>query len=240
MFELKRKKSDYGPDLLDDCSVASSGNQQDDVYLDSIAHLKQKVFQLEQQLVQAQHLAYHDELTGLPNRCLLRDRLDQAINQAARHQNQMGLLFLDLNCFKFVNDTHGHSIGDALIRQGAKRLVSGIRAADSAYRYGGDEFVILLPEVDGTRGSTELMRKLHAHLAEPFSIDHHSLVVTASIGIAVYPTDGATYHDLLGRADSSMYQAKTDSNSLSRGNLSKGNAASGFIFRRKKRKKRAE
>lgn len=128
----------------------------------------------------------------------------------------MGLLFLDLDCFKCVNDSHGHNIGDALLVQVAKRLVSCIRAADSAYRYSGAEFVILLPEVDGTRGSTELKWKIHDLMAKPYSIGQLSLVVTAVIGIAVYPNDGETHHDLLRRADSAMYQAKTDSNSLSR------------------------
>lgn len=209
MLELKRKIPDYKPGLLDNCKATKAHIRQVDKCLDTIKCLKQKVLQLEQKLVRVQRRACHDDLTGLPNRSLLRDRLNQAIHQADRHRKQLGLLFLDLNCFKIVNDTHGHDIGDALLVQVAERLVSCIRAADSAYRYGGDEFVILLPEVDGTSGSNELTGKIHAHLAKPYSIGNHSLEVTASIGIAVYPIDGVTQHELLRRADSAMYLAKT-------------------------------
>ena len=213
MFELKGKRLKYGADLLDNGVAANTGIPQSDVYQHTVTYLKQKVFQLERKLLRVQYLAYHDGLTGLANRSLLQDRLTQAINQAARLHKQVGLLFLDLNCFKGVNDTHGHKVGDALLILVAKRLVACIRAADSAYRYGGDEFVILLPGVDGVSGVTEMMRKLHALMAKPYSIGRHSHVVTASIGVAVYPTDGLTQHDLLRRADREMYLAKTDSNS---------------------------
>lgn len=180
----------------------------------TIEALKLKIFHLEKELAQAQHFACHDDLTGLPNRTLLRDRLNQAINQAARGRKQVGLLLLDLNSFKLVNDTHGHAVGDALLVQVAKRLISCVRTADSVYRYGGDEFVILLPEVDGTAGPSKIMRKLCVRLARPYLVGGHRILTTASIGFAIYPCDGNTQYELIKQADREMYLAKSIYKSL--------------------------
>ena len=180
---------------------------------DTISRLRQKVIQLEREVAQVQHFAYHDELTGLPNRSLLRDRLNQAIVQAARQDKQVGLLLLDLDGFKRVNDLHGHVIGDKLLQRVAERLLSCIRGADTACRYGGDEFVILLPEVDGEKSAAEVAQKLRAYLAKPFVVDDHSIAITASIGVAVHPSDGSSQNDLIRRADIAMYLAKAHTNS---------------------------
>lgn len=163
-------------------------------------------------MVQAQHLADHDELTGLPNRSVLRDRLSQAIAQAARQHKQVGLLLLDMDGFKSVNDRLGHATGDKLLQRVAQRLLTCIRGADTACRYGGDEFVILLPEVGGGESVAEVARKLRAQLDPPYVVDGHTIEVTASIGVAVYPADGDSQNELIRRADLAMYRAKPHNN----------------------------
>ena len=192
---------------------SNAARQQVDIYGDTISRLRREVIRLEQEVTQVRHFAYHDELTGLPNRSLLLDRLSQAIVQAERQQKQVGLLLLDLDGFKSVNDRFGHATGDMLLRRVAERLLSCIRGADTACRYGGDEFVILLPEIDGEKNAAEVAQKLRAYLAKPYVVDDHSIVVTASIGVAVYPFDGSNQMDLIRRADIAMYLAKVHNNS---------------------------
>jgi diguanylate cyclase (GGDEF)-like protein len=181
-------------------------------FIDVIACLRRKVIQLEQDLEQAYHYAYHDDLTGLPNRNLLRDRLDQAMAQAARQCKQVGLLMLDLDGFKGINDRFGHLAGDKLLRRVATRLRDCIRDEDTVSRYGGDEFVLLLTEVDGKHGLLEVAQKLSDQLARPYVVDNESVTITASIGIALYPADGNSQNDLIRRADVAMYLAKPRSN----------------------------
>ncbi len=188
--------------------------QQVDVFRDTISHLRQKVTRLERELVRAHHFAHHDELTGLPNRSLLRDRLNQAVMQAVRQQKLVGLLLLDLDGFKSVNDRFGHTTGDKLLQAVAKRLLSCLRGGDTACRYGGDEFIILLPNIDGEKIAAEVARKLRTHLAEPYIVEQHTMTVTASIGTAVHPWHGGNKNDLIRRADIAMYLAKAQSNSL--------------------------
>jgi diguanylate cyclase len=199
--------------LVTSQAESDAARQQIDALMDTISRLRQKVIELEQKVVHVHHFAYHDELTGLPNRSLLRDRLNQAIVQAARQNKQVGLLLLDLDGFKSVNDRLGHAIGDKILQRVAERLLSCIRGADTACRYGGDEFVILLPEVDGEKSAAEVAQKLRAHLAKPYVVDDHSITVTASIGVAVYPSDGSSQNDLIRRADIAMYLAKARNNS---------------------------
>jgi diguanylate cyclase (GGDEF)-like protein len=133
------------------------------------------------------HLAHHDFLTDLPNRVLLRDRLTQAIASAQRHGNSLALLFLDVDHFKQINDCLGHAVGDQILQSIAQRLVSSVRASDTVSRQGGDEFVILLPEITGARDVSLSADKLLYALARPHRIDGQDLLVTASIGIGVYP-----------------------------------------------------
>ena len=191
---------------------SNAAREEINVFLETISRLRQKVIRLEQEVAQVQHFAYHDELTGLPNRSLLRDRLNQAIIQAARQDKQVGLLLLDLDGFKSVNDRHGHAIGDKLLQRVAERLLCCIRGADTACRYGGDEFVILLPEVDGEQSAAEVAQKLRVFLGKPYVVDDQSITVTASIGVAVYPCDGNSQNDLIRRADIAMYLAKAHNN----------------------------
>jgi diguanylate cyclase (GGDEF)-like protein len=180
------------------------------------------------------HSAQHDFLTGLPNRMLLSDRVGQAIALAQRHGKHAAVLFLDLDGFKHINDSLGHGVGDRLLQSIAKRLIACVRGSDTVCRQGGDEFVMLLSEVEQSEDAaiaagrivqalagTHLIDEHDVHVdvataagrmlravAEPHSVDHHDLHVTASIGVSVYPDDGLDAETLIKNADTAMYQAK--------------------------------
>jgi diguanylate cyclase (GGDEF)-like protein/PAS domain S-box-containing protein len=154
------------------------------------------------------HLAQHDFLTGLPNRVLLTERLSQAIGLAHRHHKQVALLFLDLDYFKNINDSLGHAIGDRLLQSVADRFAACVRATDTVSRQGGDEFVILLAEIEQPLDASQVADKLLAALALPHLIDGHELQISLSIGISVYPDDGADADAVMKNADTAMYHAK--------------------------------
>lgn len=172
------------------------------------ARLLQKVAQLELEAAQTRYLAYHDPLTGLANRALLLDRLDQAMQQATRQHKAVGLLLLDLDRFKAVNDRFGHNGGDLLLQHVAARLLHCIRGCDTACRYGGDEFVIMLPEIRGVEDVEAVKEKLRTHLSEPFQLGDHRIAIGVSIGAAVFVAGAMSSVDLIGAADSAMYRAK--------------------------------
>lgn len=154
------------------------------------------------------HSAHHDYLTGLPNRILLNDRINQAIAHAQRHNHQVAILFLDLDGFKHINDSLGHPMGDKLLQSIAGRLVANVRAPDTVSRQGGDEFVVLLPEVIIPVEAAAAARRMLAAVAEAHLVDQHDLRVTTSIGVSVYPDDGTDAETLIKNADTAMYQAK--------------------------------
>jgi diguanylate cyclase (GGDEF)-like protein/PAS domain S-box-containing protein len=158
--------------------------------------------------LQMTHAAEHDFLTGLPNRMLLNDRIRQAIVYAKRHAKQIAVLFLDLDGFKHINDSLGHSVGDKLLQSIGKRLVDCGRASDTVSRQGGDEFVVLLSEVQRPEDAAIAATRMLAAVAEAHSIDQHELHVTTSIGVSVYPDDGQDAETLIKNADTAMYQAK--------------------------------
>jgi len=153
-------------------------------------------------------MAYHDSLTGLPNRKLFSDRLGIALTQAQRNKKEVGIAMLDLDNFKEVNDTLGHAGGDLLLKAAAERLSAALRKSDTVARMGGDEFVLILPELKGMEDAIQVAQKIVDSFRKPFLIDTHQLVVTTSIGIAVYPNDGMDGDILLKNADIAMYQAK--------------------------------
>ena len=155
------------------------------------------------------YLAEHDFLTDLPNRLLLNDRITQSLNFANRKEGKIALMFLDIDHFKKINDTLGHAIGDKLLIQFSKSLQACLRNTDTVSRQGGDEFVILLPEINDTYAAAEIAEKLIAITKNSFSIDFHEIYVSMSIGIAVYPEDGATADLLTKNADAAMYHAKS-------------------------------
>ncbi len=158
--------------------------------------------------VKMAHLAQHDFLTDLPNRALLTERLSQAIGLAHRHGRQLAILFLDLDNFKNINDSLGHLIGDKLLQSVAHRLRACIRATDTVCRQGGDEFVILLAEIERPQDAADIAEKLRAAFAAPHPIGGQELHVTLSIGIGVYPDDGASVDAVMQSADTAMYAAK--------------------------------
>ena len=156
------------------------------------------------------HLAHHDFLTGLPNRVLLTERLAQAIGLARRRCRQVALLFLDLDYFKHINDSLGHAVGDQLLQSVAGRLSGCVRQTDTVCRQGGDEFVILLTEIEQPQDAGRVAEKLLVAFAEPHPIGQHELHVTLSIGISVYPDDGINAETVMQNADTAMYHAKAN------------------------------
>lgn len=155
-----------------------------------------------------QHMAHHDALTDLPNRILLEDRLSQAIVQARRDQNHVGVLFIDLDHFKHVNDSLGHHVGDALLMEVAQRLRACVREGDSVARIGGDEFVISLPQLADSHNAAQVAEKIVATLSSSILLNGHDLHIGASVGISLYPEDGEDAETLLRAADTAMYNAK--------------------------------
>jgi diguanylate cyclase (GGDEF)-like protein len=167
--------------------------------------------QFEEELM---HLARHDALTGLANRTLLLDRVSQAIAQARRSGNQVAMLFLDLDRFKTINDSLGHDAGDRVVVEVGRRLKHAVRDADTVARFGGDEFVVLLPELPNENIAAALAQKILTALFEPMLIQGHELAPACSLGISLYPRDGADGKTLLKNADAALYQAKA----MGRGN----------------------
>ena len=153
--------------------------------------------------------AYHDLLTGLPNRALFQDRLAQAINQAKRNDAWLAVMFIDLDKFKFVNDSLGHVAGDKLLKALATRLRSCLREVDTLARIGGDEFVLLLPSINEVTDATLIAEKIILALQQKFVIGEHELFASVSIGIVLYPHDANTSENLIKRADAAMYHAKS-------------------------------
>jgi len=154
------------------------------------------------------YLAQHDFLTELPNRMLLNDRLARAIAFAQRHRTSLAVLFLDVDHFKHINDSLGHAVGDQLLRSIAQRLAACVRNSDTVSRHGGDEFVVLLSEVTRAQDAALAASKILAAVSRPHRIANQDLHVTASIGICVYPGDGADAETLLKNADTALLQAK--------------------------------
>jgi diguanylate cyclase (GGDEF)-like protein len=162
----------------------------------------------EQATAQISHMAEHDFLTGLPNRSLLTDRLAQSIALAKRRGKRVALMYLDLDHFKHINDSLGHAVGDQLLQSAAKRLQACVRDSDTVSRQGGDEFVVLLTEIEAARDAALAAEKLIAAMAAPHLIGGQRLHVTLSIGISLYPDDGKNVETVLRNADTAMYHAK--------------------------------
>ena len=172
------------------------------------ARLKDEIQERRLAEEQVRHLANHDALTGLPNRRLLQDRLEQAIVRGKRTRAQGAVLFVDLDHFKLINDSLGHRVGDLLLRAVAQRLAGHLREIDTVARVGGDEFVLVLPDMHEENAAAETAQRILESLAEPYPIESHTLQVTPSIGISLYPQHGSDVETLISRADSAMYHAK--------------------------------
>ncbi|CAA7599556.1 diguanylate cyclase (GGDEF) domain protein [Acididesulfobacillus acetoxydans] len=159
-------------------------------------------------LRQLTHQAYHDSLTGLPNRHLFNEHLRQALAHAQRLHCKSAVLFLDIDRFKLINDTLGHSQGDVFLREASARISRVLRSEDTVSRWGGDEFVILLPELSQAEHAAKAARKIIRAFATPFRLNRQEIFVTPSIGISLYPDDGALAEELIKQADTAMYRAK--------------------------------
>ena len=155
------------------------------------------------------HLAHHDGLTGLPNRILLQDRLDQAISRSRWHERKIAVLFLDLDRFKVINDTLGHNIGDIMLKEMALRLSDCVREGDTVARFGGDEFAIILNDIAEENDIPKVLQNIHNSLMKPFDCEGRELFVTSSIGISLFPDDGENGQTLLKKSDAAMYHAKS-------------------------------
>ncbi|AXA91797.1 EAL domain-containing protein [Massilia sp. YMA4] len=172
------------------------------------AKLQAEIVERRQAEARVHHMAYHDSLTGLPNRALLADRLDRAMLAAQRSQRSLAVMFIDLDRFKTINDSLGHMTGDLLLKEVAVRLCRAVRASDTVARLGGDEFVVLLPGIRNNDEAAHVADKIIDALAQPFPLDGHMLHITPSIGICVYPDDGQDVETLMRHADAAMYHAK--------------------------------
>ncbi len=157
---------------------------------------------------QMTYSAQHDQVTNLPNRILLNDRIDRAIALAQRQRKQLAVIFLDLDHFKYVNDSMGHAVGDKLLQSVSKRLVETLRGSDTVSRQGGDEFVILITDINGTADAAASAKRLLRALSAPYAIEDMPLRISGSIGISIYPQDGADTETLIQNADTAMYRAK--------------------------------
>lgn len=155
-----------------------------------------------------QELALHDPLTGLPNRRLLEDRIETTLQHAVRNQRKAAVMYLDLDGFKAINDTHGHAYGDEILKLVAQRLVGSSRKEDTVARVGGDEFVIVLGDVSGLADAREPASKLIEVVSEPYLVNGITLRLSTSIGIALFPDDATSVGDLIHAADNALYDAK--------------------------------
>lgn len=158
---------------------------------------------------QLQYLAYHDVLTGLPNRRMLTDRLDQSIHLAAEQRHHLGILYLDCDHFKAINDTYGHDTGDEFLLGVSSRLKKCVRSMDTIARLGGDEFVILLTGLEQPHEVEKVAKRILLFLSQPWQLGPHHVESTVSIGISLYPRDGDNMEQLLSRADKALYFAKS-------------------------------
>lgn len=190
--------------LLTTKSSLAGGPGEDDLVITVSVDITERK-DYEQRLV---HQAHYDDVTGLPNRLLSTGRLSQAIRRARRQQTRVALLFIDLDEFKKVNDTIGHASGDQLLLQAAVRLMSCIRSSDTVGRLGGDEFLVILPDLTADDRPELVVRKVLETVRRPFQIGDHEFYIGASVGITIFPDDGADPEDLLRKADAAMYRAK--------------------------------
>ncbi|EGI78052.1 putative bifunctional diguanylate cyclase/phosphodiesterase [Hylemonella gracilis] len=191
-----------------DLSASLSPLRDDDGTISGFLTIAADVTARKQVERQVEFLAYRDVLTGLPNRSLLQDRFAQAIARAERHHRKVALLFLDLDHFKTINDSLGHATGDALLKEVARRLSDGMRESDTISRQGGDEFLVVLSDLEGTEMITPVLLKIRERLQQPLLFDGHELSISSSIGVALYPDDGLDFETLLKKADTALYRAK--------------------------------
>ena len=179
-------------------------------YIQDITEKKETQKLLEEQTKKLRYQAHHDMLTGLPNRTLFKERLERTIIEATRHRNNFALFFIDLDQFKKINDSLGHHVGDEVLIEAAKRLKNSLREEDTLSRLGGDEFTVILKDIKVPKNAATVAQKILNRMKEPIKIADHTLHISASIGIALYPDDATNMDDLIKYADAAMYKAKDE------------------------------
>ena len=195
--------------IYDDVSAEHAARESLEASRDALERaVAERTTELEEAKARAQHLADHDALTSLPNRRLLEDRLRQALALSQRNRKQTAVMFIDLDRFKPINDSLGHAVGDVLLREVSQRLVRQLREGDTICRIGGDEFVVVLPEVKRASDAAQVAQKVIEQVSAPVLVDECELAVTCSVGIAVFPDDGRDAETLIRNADAAMYHAK--------------------------------
>jgi len=200
-----------GNELVGQVALANSSrdyNEQDLAFIERIATLYAMALQRQRMEDTIRQLAYHDPLTGLPNRTLFNDRFAQALAQARRYRQKIAVMVIDMDRFKEINDTLGHSAGDQLLKDFSQRLVSMLRKTDTVSRIGGDEFMLILSEMTDTEYASDIARKILEATRKPFLYRDREVSITISIGIAIYPDDGEDIEMLIKHADTAMYQVK--------------------------------
>ncbi len=193
---------------LHQCSTEYEWSPQEESIIFAMAASISAALQRQQTEEIIHHQAFHDALTNLPNRILFNDRLDFALSSARRNGQSLAVMFMDLDRFKIINDTLGHSVGDELLQGVAQRLRDCLREGDTVARWGGDEFTILLPQIRDADDATQTAHRIHEALKTPLNINSHELYINASIGISVYPQDGKVAELLLQNADVALYRCK--------------------------------
>ncbi len=200
----RRKNGEIYPQWLSISGVRNENNE-----LTHYVGVFSDITEIKQSQEKVKFLAYNDHLTQLPNRLLFTDRLNQRIQRVGKEAVQFAVYFIDLDHFKDVNDSLGHHIGDLLLQEVARQMQAQLRQTDTIARLGGDEFIILVEDIDGAREAACVAEKIACMFEQPFSIGQHSLYITASIGICLYPMDGNDINTLLRNADAAMYRAKS-------------------------------
>lgn len=195
---------------IDSCREARQWSRSEESILVAIAASIGGALKRQRTEDQMRHQAFHDSLTGLPNRTLFNQHLPLAIAHAQRSGEILGVLFLDLDRFKTINDTLGHAVGDQLLVQATQRIKAALREQDVVARWGGDEFTLILPGLQAPEDAAKVAQRLSELLRPPFAIEHQELFITSSVGIALYPQDGHDMTTLLQHADAAMYRAKAE------------------------------
>ncbi len=194
--------------VVESCSEDVRYSEDDRNLLEFVSTQVAVTIERKQAEVRLQHKANHDALTDLPGRTLFQDRFDMALRRARREGERIALLYIDIDGFKQVNDTHGHEAGDALLCAIAQRLREQVRDFDTVARIGGDEFTVLLGKVSGNDGVAVVVDRIHATMSDPFDLGSERVTISVSIGAAVFPEEGETREELIRRADADMYARK--------------------------------